>query len=333
VPRVPLTKLIAAFAALYIVWGSTYLAIRIGLEHDMPPTLFTGVRLAAAGAILLAFARLRGWRLNLSAHDLKTLTIVGIFLLCGGMYFTVLAEMYIPSSLSALIVAVVPLWVAGAEWLLRGFERPTGRGIAGLVIGFIGLGVLMWPRITGLHGSSAEWIGVALQVFATLLWTTGSLISKRRPVKVNAIVATGYELAIAGILLTALGIVLGEAPLMAAVTPTGMWVLAYLTVFGSCIAFTAFVWLLANVPTSKVMTYTYVNPVVAVFLGWAAGVLGVIATPEPVDAWVIAGMTIIVVGVALTTTAPTRASAHASTPSPQPIHASYATAGDTRKQP
>ena len=315
--RASTLKLIAAFAALYVVWGSTYLAIRIGLEHAMPPTLFTAVRLVLAGLILLGFARLRGWRVRLSQRDLKTVAIVGIFLLCGGMYFTVLAEQYIPSSLSALIVALIPLWVAAAEGILPGMERPTTRGIVGLVLGFAGLGLLMWPRITGIHGSGAEWIGVGLQVLATLLWTTGSLISKRRPVKANAIVATGYELAIAGGVLLVLGVFLGEVPRLAHITAGGVWALAYLTIFGSCVAFTAFVWLLRNVATSKVMTYTYVNPVVAVFLGWAAGVVGLIATPEPVDAWVIAGMAVIVTGVALTTSARTRPAK----PKPEPAAA------------
>jgi drug/metabolite transporter (DMT)-like permease len=299
-------KTLLAFFALYVIWGSTYLAIRIGLEHDMPPALFTGLRLALAGLILMTFARWRGWRLRLSRHDLITVSVVGVFLLCGGMFFTVLAEQYIPSSLSALIVALIPLWVAAAEGVLPGMDRPTARGIAGLFLGFAGLALLMWPRITGIHGSGVEWLGVGLQILATWLWTTGSLISRRRPVKAHAVVATGYEMLVAGGILLGVGVVTGEVPRMSGISAGGVWALAYLVIFGSCIAFTAFVWLLATVPTSKVMTYTYVNPVVAVFLGWAAGTIGLIATPEPVDVWVITGMIVIVVGVALTTTAPTR---------------------------
>lgn len=299
-------KTILAFLALYIVWGSTYLAIRIGLEHEMPPALFTGLRLALAGLVLLTFARWRGWRLQLSRTDLTTVSVVGIFLLCGGMFFTVLAQQYIPSSLSALIVAVIPLWVASAEGVLPGMDRPTARGVAGLVLGFAGLALLMWPRITGIHGSGAEWLGVGLQILATWLWTTGSLISRRRPVKAHAVVATGYEMLVAAAILLTAGVIMGEVPRMSGISAGGLWALAYLVIFGSCIAFTAFVWLLSTVPASKVMTYTYVNPVVAVFLGWAAGTIGLIATPEPVDVWVIAGLAVIVVGVALTTTAPTR---------------------------
>ena len=295
-----------AFAALYVIWGSTYLGIRIGLEHDMPPALFTGVRLALAGLILFAFARWRGWRLAISRHDGRTVTVAGIFLLCGGMYVTVLAEQYIPSSLAALIVALVPLWVAAAENVIPGMERLDARGLAGLFVGFAGLGLLLWPRVAGIHGSGLEWLGVGLQVLATLLWTIGSLYAKTRPVKVHAVVATAYEMLIAGCILLGLGALLGEHHEIVSITAGGFWALAYLTVFGSCIAFTAFVWLLATVPTSKVMTYTYVNPVVAVFLGWAAGSLGIIATPEPIDVWVLAGMTVIVIGVALTTASATK---------------------------
>lgn len=307
-------KTVLAFAAIYVIWGSTYLAIRIGLEHNAPPALFAGSRFVLAGVIMLAFARVRGWRLRLSRYDLVTVAIVGILLLCGGMYFTVLAEQYIPSSLSALIVAIVPLWVAAAEAILPGMDRPTSRGIAGLIIGFAGLAVLMWPRIVGVHGSGMEWLGFGLQILGTWLWTTGSLVARTRPVKAHGVVATGYQMLIAGCVLLVVGMVSGEATGVSDMTAGGLWALAYLVVFGSCIAFTAFVWLLSRVQTSKVMTYTYVNPVIAVFLGWAAGVLGIIATPEPIDAWVIIGMAVIVVGVALTTTAPTRpprARAHA----------------------
>lgn len=317
-------KTLLAFGAVYIIWGSTYLAIRIGLEHHVPPALFAGTRFTLAGLIMLGFARWRGWRLKLSRYDLTTVAVVGIFLLCGGMYFTVLAEQYIPSSLSALIVAVIPLWVAAAEGVLPGMDRPSARGVAGLAVGFAGLALLLWPRIAGAHGSGLQWAGVGLQILGTWLWTTGSLISRTRPVKANAVVATGYEMLIAGGVLLVVGLAAGELRAVSGVTAGGLWALAYLTIFGSCVAFTAFVWLLAHVQTSKVMTYTYANPVIAVFLGWAAGTLGIIATPEPIDVWVIAGMTVIIIGVALTTTAPTRpprkrTSARGSEPSSGPV--------------
>jgi drug/metabolite transporter (DMT)-like permease len=306
-------KLIVAFATLYVVWGSTYLGIRVGLEADLPPTLFAGWRLVPAGLLLLGLARLRGTSLRIRFDQYRMVATIGLFLLVGGMYFTFLAEQTIPSGLAALIVALLPLWVALAESLVPGMERPTARGYLGLVIGFTGLGVLIAPRLSGISGTSEEYVGIGLQILGTWLWTAGSILSKRNPVDVDALVATGYEMLTAGGVLLVIGTVAGEWPRFH-LTPAGLGALAYLSVIGSCVAFTAFVWLLANAPASKVMTYAYVNPVIAVFLGWAAGTLGLVP-PEPVDGWVVAGMAIIISGVALTTSAPTRP---ATLPAPEP---------------
>lgn len=306
-------KLVAAFAALYVVWGSTYLAIRVGLQAEMPAALFAGFRLVPAGLLLLGFARARGASLRIRLDEYRIVATVGILLLVGGMYSTFLAERSIPSGLAALIVALLPLWVALAESFIPGMDRPTARGYLGLVVGFAGLAVLMAPRLTGIAGTPRELIGVATQILGTWLWSAGSILSKRRPVGADALVATGYEMLTAGAVLLLIGTVKGEWPLLTLSVP-GVLALAYLIVFGSCVAFTAFVWLLRHAPASKVMTYAYVNPVIAVFLGWAAGRLGLVP-PEPVDGWVLAGMAIIVAGVALTTSAPTRPGAQ---PAPDP---------------
>jgi drug/metabolite transporter (DMT)-like permease len=290
-------KLIVAFAVLYVVWGSTYLGIRIGLQAALPPALFAGTRLASAAVILLAFARWRGSSIRIPWNEFRVVSIVGLFLLVGGMYFTFLSERSIPSGLAALIVALLPLWTALAEYLLPGMERPSWRGILGLVVGFSGLGILMAPRLVGLHGTREEFIGIGIQILGTWLWTAGSMYSKRHPVKTDALVATGYEMGVAGVVLLGIGTVVGEWPQFI-LTPGGIGAIIYLSVMGSCVAFTAFVWLLRNAPASKVMTYAYVNPVIAVFLGW-------LVLREPVDGWVLAGMAVIVAGVALTTSAPT----------------------------
>lgn len=300
-------KRLLAFAILYTVWGSTYLAIRFGLEADLPPALFAGLRLVPAGLILLATARLRGASLVITRRDYATVAAVGVLLLCGGMYFCFMAEELIPSGLAALVVAMVPLWIATAEWFVPGMDRPTARGVVGLLTGFAGLGILLWPRLAAVRVARAELLGMAVMVAGSWLWTAGSVLSKRRPVKVDAFVATGYEMLTAGVLLSVLGLARGEAPRLLRVTTAGWAALAYLVLFGSCIAFTAFVWLMRHAPASKVMTYAYVNPVVAVLLGWGAGRLGLLARPEPIDGWVYAGMAVIVSGVALATTAPTRA--------------------------
>ena len=291
-------KVIAAFATLYIVWGTTYLAIRIGLDAQWPPAAFAGLRLLPAGLILLGISRLRGVPLRVSVSDRRTVVAVGLLLLVGGQYGTYLAEQYIGSGLAALIVALLPLWIAGAESLLPDMERPTARGYAGLVLGFAGLGILLLPRMAGISGSGTELLGIGIEIVATWLWTTGSIVSKRRPVKADALVATGYQMIAASALLITIATVQGEWSRIT-FTPAGVWSLLYLIVVGSCVAFTAFVWLMRHVPASKVMTYAYVNPVVAVFLGW-------LVLSEPIDGWVIAGMAVIVAGVALATSAPTR---------------------------
>lgn len=296
-------KLVAAFATLYIVWGTTYLAIRIGLDADMPPAGFLALRLIPAGLLLLGFARLRGTSLRVSVRDRRTIIVVGLFLLLGGQYFTYLAEQHIPSGLAALIVALLPLWAAAIDSVLPDMERPTWRGYLGIALGISGLGILLYPRLTGISGGETELLGVGLQILATALWTTGSFVSKRRPVKTDAIVATAYEMLTAGAVLSVIATIGGEWSRVT-FTPSGVGALIYLILIGSCVAFTAFVWLLRNVPTSKVMTYAFVNPVVAVLLGW-------IVLSEPLDIWVIAGMSVIVAGVALTTTAPTRPPRHA----------------------
>jgi drug/metabolite transporter (DMT)-like permease len=295
------TKLIVAFATLYVVWGSTYLAIRIGLNAHMPPAFMGAARLAPAGLIMLAFARSRGADIRLPWRDLRIVCTVGILLLVGGMFSVFLAEQYIASGLAAVLVALQPLWIAGAESVLPDMDKPTAQGYLGLGLGFLGLFILMWPRLT-VTGSRTELLGCGIVIVATFIWMVGSVYSKRRPVKADAMVATGYEMLAAGLVLLVIAPLKGEVPLLLSPAihwPQAIGATVYLSIFGSCVAFTAFVWALRNAPASKVMTYSFVNPVVAVFLGWL--ILG-----ERLDWWILAGMAVIVAGVALTTTAPVR---------------------------
>jgi drug/metabolite transporter (DMT)-like permease len=297
------TKTIVCFALVYAVWGSTYLGIKVGLNEGLPPALFGALRLLLAGTLLLGFARLRGTRLAISRRDLSTSAIVGLCLLCGGMFSTLLSERWIDSSLAALVVAAAPLWMALAETVLPGMERPSRRGVVGLVIGLAGLVLLIGPRIGGVSGTPEELLGIGIQVVGTWLWVTGSVLSKKRPLTTDGTVATGYEMLIAGAVLAAVAAILGEYGRFV-LTPAGAGAILYLAVMGSAVAFTAFMWLIRNVPASKVMTYAYVNPVVAVVLGYVAGLIGLLAKPETLDAWGIAGTVVIVAGVAITTSAP-----------------------------
>jgi drug/metabolite transporter (DMT)-like permease len=291
-------KMAVAFGTLYVVWGSTYLAIKIGLNAGLPPAAFAAMRLVPAGLILLLLAKLRGVSLRVRRRDLITCAVVGCLLLVGGMFTMFLAETAVPSGLAALLVAALPLWIALAESALPGMERPSALGIVGLLVGLSGLGVLMYPRLTGMTGSPQQLVGIAVLLTGTWLWTAGSVISKKRPIRADAMVATGYEMLIAGIVLSAIAAAAGDWGRVQ-MNASGAGALAYLILFGSVMAFTAFVWALRNAPASKVMTYAYVNPVIAAFLGW-------IVLRERLDAWTLVGMVIIVAGVALTTAAPTR---------------------------
>lgn len=297
------TRTILAFGIVYVVWGSTYLGIKVALNEGVPPALMGGVRLLIAGAILLGVTLLRGKPLRISRRDLSTSAIVGLLLLCGGMFSSILSEQRIDSSLAAIVVAGAPLWMALAEAVLPGMDRPTRRGVFGLIIGLIGMIVLVGPRIGGLSGTPSELIGIGIQMAGSWLWVTGSIISKKRPLTTDGVVATGYEMLIAGVVLTCVALVLGEFGHVR-VTAVGVGAVLYLAVFGSAIALTSFMWLIRNVRGSTVMTYAYVNPAVAVVLGYLAGVVGLLPKPETLDVWSLTGTLVILGGVALTTSAP-----------------------------
>jgi len=296
-------KVVLAMLIMYIVWGTTYLAIKVGLDASLPPTLFAGVRQVPAAAIMFGVAAWRGSALKISMRDLRISAIAGILLICGGQYWTFLAEGRIPSGISALVVALLPLWIALAESLFPDMQRPGRLGWAGLAVGFSGLGILLWPRLVGAQAGAPELIGIAMQIVGTWLWASGSIYSKRNPASADNMVITAYEMLIAGVVLIALGSALGEWPRFH-VDTKGFWALAYLAVFGSAVAFTAFTYALKHLPASKVMTYAYINPIIAVFAGAAAGRMGLVP-PEPITATTLIGMVVIVGGVALTTASPT----------------------------
>ncbi|HET6352298.1 MAG TPA: EamA family transporter [Coriobacteriia bacterium] len=296
-------RVILSMLTLYIVWGTTYLGIKVGLDAALPPALFSALRLLPAAAIMFTIARARGASLKPSGSALRVVLLVGVLLLVGGQYGTMLAEVFVPSGLSALVVAVVPLWIALAESLLPDMQRPGRMGWLGLAVGFSGLAILVTPRLLATGASSKDLPGILLQIGATWLWTAGAVYSKRNPVDTDPLVATAWEMLAAGVVTLIIGTLLGEWGHLT-VTPKGAGALLYLIIFGSCLAFTAFVYALQHLPASKVMTYAYVNPVIAVFAGWAAGRIGLVPS-EPVSSSMLIGMIVIVAGVAITTSAPT----------------------------
>jgi drug/metabolite transporter (DMT)-like permease len=257
----------AALATIYIVWGSTYLAIRVMVE-TMPPLLGAGVRFAVAGAVFLAILRLRGGpeRVRITRAQALGAALAGNLLCFGGNGLVTVAEQEVPSGLTALIIGSVPLWVVLMR--LGDGDRP-GRGtLAGVVVGFVGLAVLVLP---GDRPDGAPLWGVLLIVLAAILWASGSFYSKRMTLPKDPLVSTAWQMVIAGATMIAAGLAVGEA---SDLDPSGfstdsLLALAYLITFGSMLAYTAYTWLLTNAPISTVTTYAYVNPVIALVLGAA----------------------------------------------------------------
>ncbi|MCP3820735.1 EamA family transporter [Streptomyces sp. A3M-1-3] len=253
-----------ALAIVYVLWGSTYLGIRIAVE-TMPPFLSAGSRFIVAGLLLTALV---AWRqgpaaLRVTPRQLASATVVGLLLLLGGNGLVVLAETTVPSGLAALLVAAVPMWVV----MLRtaSGDRPPLRTFGGVLLGLAGLVVLTVPGLSG----EVKLSGVLTIIVATLLWSVGSFSSSKIPMPANPFATSAYEMLAGGLGCLLLGLTRGEHQgLNVAEISTRSWLaLAYLIIFGSLVAFTAYAWLLHTAPLSLVSTYAYVNPVVAVLLG------------------------------------------------------------------
>ncbi|MGI8774633.1 MAG: EamA family transporter [Actinomycetota bacterium] len=275
---------------VYIVWGSTYLAIRVTVE-TMPPLLTAGVRFMAAGAITLVFLRLKRGRgsVRVTGRGLYAAAIVGAALLLGGNGMVSIAEQYVPSGLTALIIASVPLWVVVLRKL---FREPVPRAtLLGVGAGFVGVAILVSPGSEGSDGASLAMM--LLVVLASVSWASGSFFSKKLPLPDDPFVSTMAQMLAGGALMSLVGIARGELNGLdpSSFSAASLWAFVYLVVAGSLLAFTAYVWLLKNAPISKVATYAYVNPVVAIALGW-------LILSETVTPLIIVGASIIVASVA-----------------------------------
>ncbi|MBZ5645736.1 MAG: EamA family transporter [Acidobacteriia bacterium] len=288
-----------AFALVYVFWGSTYLAIRISVE-SFPPYMMGTLRFTAAGLIMLTVCALQGKKVAIGARDFVKLSVIGILLLSIANVLLGWAELYVPTGLAALIVAVVPLWFLVIDtWVMKG-DHLSRRGLVGIALGIAGLVVLLWPKLVAARaglGKMQLLAGLTL-VCTSGVWALGSTLSRRWTVGVGVYAATGWEMLIAGVVNFLGALALGDVP-KSHWTASGLGAIVYLVIFGSLVGYTAYIWLLDHVPTGKVATYAYVNPVVAVFLGW-------LILHEKIDVFIVAGSVVIIAAVALVTSAKVR---------------------------
>lgn len=287
-----------AFGAIYVIWGSTYLGIRVAVE-SIPPFLMAGARFIAAGTILFAGLKLRGtpWPTRAQWRDH---TIVGICLLLGGNAVVAWAEQTVPSGLTTLILGGSPLFMVLMEWLRPGGTKPTGMLWLGFAVGLAGLFILLGPGALP-EGVRPPMFSVIALLLTSFFWWGGSLYGKHAKSGAGPLVAAAVQMVTGGVVMTLVGLLLGEsARLDVAAIPGRAWFAwSYLVIAGSLIAFPVYIWLLKNSTPARVSTYAYVNPIVAVILGWAI-------LDEPVTPRIALAATVIVGAVALITTEKSR---------------------------
>jgi len=285
-----------ALVAVYLVWGSTYLAIRFAIE-TIPPFISAGLRFLISGAILYLWQRLSGSPAPKKA-EWRSASIIGLLLLLGGNGMLVWAESRIPSGISSLFIATVPVWMVVIDAI-----RPYGRRAnwlvwLGVLVGLVGTGLLANPWQTHTSSPPLDPLGMGVLIFAALSWSIGSLYSRKAPLPKAPLIGTGMEMLVGSLGLFAFASVVGEWSQfhLADISMRSLGGLAYLIVFGSGIGFVAYTWLLRNAPTPLVSTYAYVNPVVAIVLGSLIG-------HEPLESLEIISAIIIIGGVVLITSA------------------------------
>ena len=283
------TQIVLAFAIVYLVWGSTYLAIRVGVQI-LPPALFAGVRFVIAGMLMLVYAFWRGGAFPRSVRDWRNITVTSLLMLVGANGLVTWSEQWIESNQAALVVATSALWLAWmGTWGAQG-ERLNRLTLMGLGLGFAGVAVLV---SSGLRLHNAPLLAYAGLLLSPLFWAAGSVWSKRAPVSCPPAMTAALQTLIAGAVLCTLGVALGE-PARWSWDQEAMLALVYLILFGSCLAYGAYFWLVHQVSPARLGTYAYVNPAVAVLLGWWL-------LDEQLDTTQLLGTCIILAGVILVT--------------------------------
>jgi drug/metabolite transporter (DMT)-like permease len=260
-------KIWISLLLVYLIWGSTYLAIRYAVE-TIPPFLMAGTRFLTAGLIFFAWRRLAGDP-RPTLKQWSSAAVIGLLLLVGGNAMLSWAEQNVPSGIAALMIGSVPLWMAVIEAVRPGGKRPNWLGILGLMVGFGGIALLIGPDLIPGSKTSLQPLGFAALLFASLSWSAGSVYSHHAELPSSPLLSTGMEMLAGGVGTILLGTVTGEwHSLILSQVALRSWLgLTYLVVFGSMVGFTAYTWLLRNAPLALVSTYAYVNPLIAILLG------------------------------------------------------------------
>lgn len=293
-PAPPRSAVLLAFASIYIIWGSTYLGIRVAIE-TMPPFLMAGARFLVAGAVLYLLLRFRGAP-QPTARQWRISAVIGTFLLLGGNGLVVWAEQFVPSGITALIIGIQPLFFVLTEWAWPGGMRPTVVTAIALLLGFAGVAWLAAPWESADTGALHAG-GVAAILLACLSWAFGSIYSRHAKHGADPLLASSLQMLTGGAILTFAALLHGDFATfdLARISARSWWAFGYLILFGSLIGFSTFVWLMKHSTPARVSTYAYVNPLVAVFLGW-------LILDEPISARTLVAAAVIVVAVIIITT-------------------------------
>jgi len=294
-PPPPRGRVWIALASLYLIWGSTYIAIRFAIE-SLPPLFMAGTRFILAGGAMVAWRLLRGDRWPRPIHW-REAAIVGGLMLLGGNGGVCWAEQTVPSGLAALLVSTVPLWIVLFEWALLRTLRPSPDLLAGVALGISGVALLVRPGsgAGGVH-AAVPWAGAVVLVVASMLWALGSLYSRRARLPSSPFLAIGMEMLAGGLILMIAAALLGEWRALPSVrlSPRSLASLLYLVAFGAVVGFTAYIWLLRHTSPALASTYAFVNPIVAMFIGWAIGGEALGARTLLAAALAVSGVTVII---------------------------------------
>jgi drug/metabolite transporter (DMT)-like permease len=283
-------RLLVAFFLIYFIWGSTYLAIRYAIE-TVPPFLMAGTRFLTAGVLMYGFLRLRGAS-NPSLQQWTQLSVVGVFMFLCGNGFVVWAEQYITSGLAALLVSLLPLWLMLFDWLWAQGPKPTRTALCGIALGMAGTVLLLDPG--SIAGADIHLPGALMVLLASVGWAFGSIYSKKFRHPPSIFMSAACQMIGGGVALLITALLMGETAGFdwREVSGVSLGGFFYLMVFGSMIAMSAYVWLLQNASASSISTYAFVNPAVAIFLGW-------LVAGEEITAHILLGAGVILAGVVL----------------------------------